>query len=232
MRMSRRMGLIKGIVLPSLYEFWSDATVVTCSGKSSGTEFYYSDDITIGDTSTPLWVLTSKGDAFEFSKIKNTAKSWGRKVQANDADGWVETSVASSSTTVSTKIQVTAFTYLHGYVVAALRFSSFSEAVVDKILKEMKVDFLANAYCNNSTASSVYIADADLSSDPNDVYLQFACTASAGYISATRGGTPGTAIMTSGSRAFWRHSNSRYYFTTVTTGNSSTRAGGLYRLSL
>lgn len=231
MRMSRRMGLV-GITLPSLYEFWSDATVVVCSGASSSTAFDYSDDITIGDTSTPLWLLTSKGDAFELSKIKNTAKSWERNFQANDANGWVEIVRASTTTTASTKIQVNAFRDLQGYIVAALRFSHFSEAVVDKMLKKMEFEFLANAYRNNATASSVYIADADLSSDQNDVYLQFACSSSAGYISATRGGTPGTAIMSSGSGAFWRHYNSRYYFSNDGTSNMTTRAGGLYRITL
>lgn len=229
------MGLVKSIVLPSLYEFWSDATVVTCSGKSSTTAAAY-ENVLIGNTSTPLWSIVSKGDALRIEKYVDDGfhDYWKRDIRASVSNPGVWTFGSESSTVEATKIDIydSLGDDIYGYVLAALRFPSFSEAVVDAMLKGMEIEFLANAYNYASDPSSIYIADADLSSDPNDVYLQFACTTSSGYISATRGGTPGTAIMTSGSRAFWRHASSRYYFSVGGSSNSTTRAGGLYRLSL
>lgn len=236
MRMSRRMGLVKGIVLPSLYEFWSDASVVTCLGKSSTTPQEEFLNIAIGDTSTPLWLMVSKGDFMQFFKCANSTIANRKNYFDPDYSSTITADISDGSTNAATKIDLYT-TYvgdkLYGYVLAGLRFPSFPETVVDWMLfNKIHVEFLENAYNYDSNPSSVYIADADLSSDPNDVYLQFACTTSTGYISATRGGTPGTAIMTSGSRAYWRHSSSRYYFSTGGSSNSTTRAGGLYRLHI
>ena len=243
MRLMRKAGLIGGQSFPTLYEFWSDATVITCSGASSSTAILRS-GIPIGDTDTPVYVFASKGNSISITKFKDGG--WASPIvignivfQSDDYDIVV---YGDNKSTIGTTVYLTTQNGLwenpdplYGYVVAALRFPSFTEAVTDYMIKKMEQRGSApnaNAYRYNSTASTIYIADTDLSSDPNDVYLQCACSSSAGYISATRGGTPGTAIMSSGSGAFWRHYNSRYYFSSNGTSNMSTRAGGLYRLTL
>ena len=243
MRMMRKAGLVESIVVPSLYEFWSDATVVTCSGASSSTAILRS-GISIGDTDTPVYVLASKGNSIGITKFKNGG--WASPTLISDIvvqfDNYDIAVYGDNKSTIGTTVYLTTMNGLwenpdplYGYVVAALRFPSFTEAVTDYMIKKMELCGsapTANAYCYGSTASTIYIADADLSSDPNDVYLQVACSSSAGYISATRGGTPGTAIMSSGSRAFWRHADSCYYYSTGGSSNSTTRAGGLYRLTM
>lgn len=235
MRLSRKLGLYGGLILPSLYELWSDAVVVASFGSSSSTAQTF-ENLSIGDTSTPVYAIATKGDAVDITEIYDNATHWWQDWYATNDVLIMQVGVEpSGSTTASTKVYVAGgqMEDLYGYSMHILRFPSYSKDIVRTVLlRKMKIEFLENAYRYGSSASSVYIADGDLSSDPNDVYLQFACTASAGYISATRGGTPETAIMSSGSRAFWRHASSRYYFSTGGSSNSTTRAGGLYRLTM
>lgn len=235
MRLSRKLGTVKSIKLPSLYEFWSDATIVECHGAHSSALTRY-EDVLVGNSSTPLWVFASKGNSFEVGKIKNGL--FDKVLTFREAGGGIlSLSTGITDTTISaTKIFLDsrATDGIYGYVLASLRFPSFSEAIIDKMFSKMYIDFDSDGtgYRYNSGTGSVYIADDSLSSDQNVVYLQAGAAASTGYFSITRGGTPGTAIKTSGSIPFWRHYNSRYYLSSNGTGNLSTRVGVIHKIHL
>lgn len=238
MRMMRRAGLLGGKDT-SFSKFWADASVVACLGASTSYENYY-EGLSVGSTSTPLWVICTKGNVIQTYKFVNNDWSWKRTIKSPDYDDETDVGLQvgidtdAASTTSSTKLYVTdqqAYYGIYAYALAALRFPSYSESEIDEFLRySINVEFYSTGYKYGSSASSIYISSTSLSSDANDVYLQFASQTSEGYISATKGGIPDTAIMSSGSRAFWRLSSSSYYFSTTGASNNTTRAGGLYRL--
>lgn len=228
MRLSRKMGLMKSWPgYPSLYELWSDATIVNVYGAHSSSLNRY--QISVGDTSTPSWMIVSAGTSFEILKVKNyslTLLNFGMA-----GEGSIYNGIYPVLDGTYLFIDTNHDDGLYGYALARLRFPSFSERVIDRMLGVKSfLSFDASQY--SSSTASLYIADGSLSNNPDDVYLQIGAAASAGYFSVTRGGTPGTPIVSSGSIAFWRHNNSRYYWSTNGTSNSTTRVAGLYKMVL
>ena len=237
MRMSRRMGLVSGVKLPSLYELWSDATIVKCSGASASTKTEW-EDVPLGDVTTPLWVFVSCGDSFLIEKVYGTLESiiaW-RDEETEEYSGGVNIYPDFNSPLSARTAAVDCWDYqtygdgLYGYILATLRFPSYSEAVIDTVLGKTTYSFEASRY--KSGTGTCYAPDENISDNPDEVYLQFGCSSSNGYFSATGGGSPTTALVSSGGRAYWRHYNSRYYFSTTGSSNTSTRAAGILKLSL
>ena len=225
------MGLISS-GLPSLYELWSDATSVVIKGASSTTAQTYS-GIAIGNTSTPIWTFSCSGYTLDIDKIANNTRTHIRTMMASGAYKTAAVSIDTGSITSATKLRIASGMNsedLYGYVLSGLRFPSFSEAIVDRILKKMAFSYDAKFY--DPTVGAVYIADSALSSDPDDIYLQIGENTTTGFFSATRGGTPGTAILTSGSRAFWRHADSCYYLSLNGYNTLPVRVGSIIKLSL
>lgn len=232
MRLSRKLGLYGGQALPSLYELFSDAIVVTSSGASSATEQVYS-GVSVGDTSSPIWLIVTIGFHIRIVKVtNNTIISLKSKI-GTGAYRLIKLNTDSGSSTSNTILKIASSMNsenIYGYCLVGLRFSSYAERVVDRVFENLTIDIAASKY--DSGTGTVYVDESDLSSDPDDVYLQCGTSTSIGYLSATRGGSPSTAIMTSGSRAFWRLNNSRYYITYGGSTNASLRIGGIYRLTM
>lgn len=219
MRMSRKAGLIGGLRLPTLPELWAAAAIIQSNGytdSSPGTC-----NLTVSDgASSPFWVFCSTGKGICFAKVKGTAQTYLKTVADGSPTAITVAASGSSGITVTSG-------EAYGIALFAFRFTGIKEKAVDKVLSGMTLELLASR--NQSGNSTVRVATSAITSSADHLYLQ-SIGAATPHFSICSGVAPDTAVVSDGSRVFWRLNSNYYYLSSTGSTNSSIRSGSICHL--
>ena len=229
MRMSRRAGLYGGQAIPSIELFWSNTVLESVATDSHSSQS--SSTLTLGDTTSPLWVFYTTGKAIRIDKYKQNVQTPLQLVTASSSVT-ATLNITSDSTTAATKVKTG---NVNGFVLMAFSCPNYQENTVDKVLQEMNLTIITSY--SATSAASVYTSSSDINS--TRLYIQAIAAAAsgstAGCWSICNGSTPSTAIKrigaNTGTNPYWYLSgNGSYYLSRTGDSVTTTRAGGIYEV--
>lgn len=222
MRMSRRAGLLSRLV--GLVDLWAAAqTVTTAKYAPSSSGFPHTGAATAtvsGGTASPVWVICDTGHGICFAKVKNDVVEYLKTATRSSGSPTTLTVETSGSDTMITSGTA------YGVVMVVLRFPGIAESVVDNAFADMTATILASR--ETSSPSSVYVEASAV--DQTSLYTQSFVTVAAGgtgYFSVV---LDGQMLFSTGSIAFWRSYNSRYYLSNDGESNASVYMGTICQM--
>ena len=137
MRLSRRMGLLGGVKLPTMQELIGNATLLAENHNSnvSSSDGTFSVSLSGIDTSIPLYSIYLAGGSVEFAKIVGTTKTQlsaiSRKADGSAIEPPRVVTVSSSAVTSAPA---------YGGTICLVRFPSFTTAEIDRRLSHLAIN--------------------------------------------------------------------------------------------